>query len=397
MPNEPQPSDARNLLAASFIADPWSCYAAWRGGPRSFEATPRGIYVVHRYADVMRVLVDHTLFSSSRMNLAQRPWLRDDVFDGGLVAMDPPEHTARRRNAAAAVNRMDIDRMVALFVRIGAPVLDSMIARGGGDFIGEFGAPLQARVIAETLGASELAGKIPAWVDALSSGPLEPPERQEILGAAFASLRFELERVIDASPENLPDNLSGALDQRNADSGLGRAATLSFLGLWLVAAWETTIQLLANLVIAWSASPEACEASAGDVNGRARLVEEVLRLTPPVHAIDRIATENVSLFGETIPENAIVLAFIAAANCDDEIFPHPRRFDPNRDHSALLSFGQGAHYCLGAKLATLQAAALAGMLAERSVRIGLREEPLPWRWTLSLRTLPRLDIAFSRA
>lgn len=383
-----------NLLDPDFVADPWACYARWRRGPAVLRAMPGNIHVVHRHADVLHVLGNPRAFSSSQMNLAQRPWLPDDCFADMLVAMDPPRHGAYRRNAATAVGRLDMARIAASFVAAGGPLLDGLLARGNGDFIADFAMPMQAQILGESLGAPELADDVKDWVEALSSGPFEPEERRAHLTRTFADMRERLAALIAGGAAR--DGMVAMLAGRNADDGLGEAASLSFLGLWLVAGWETSIQLLANTALGWAEYPEACRTAAGSPAGRAAVVDEVLRLAPPVHAIDRMTVATSELSGETIPAGALVLAFVAAANRDPAAFPDPSRFDPARTPRGALSFGHGPHFCLGTRLATTLAAALLELLEKRRVRLDRLGASLAWRWTLSLRTLSTLSMRFAR-
>jgi cytochrome P450 len=69
----------------------------------------------------------------------------------------------------------------------------------------------------------------------------------------------------------------------------------------------------------------------------------------------RLVTEDVSLRGTTLAAGELALLLVGSANRDEEVFPHADRFDIRRDCSAMLSFGKGAHFCLGASLARLEA------------------------------------------
>ena len=86
-------------------------------------------------------------------------------------------------------------------------------------------------------------------------------------------------------------------------------------------------------------------------------VGEAMRYRPIGFALPRIATEHLELAGVRIPAETIVLANTAAANRDPAAFSDPDRFDITRDNTVgTLSFGNGAHYCLGSHLARLELA-----------------------------------------
>jgi cytochrome P450 len=85
------------------------------------------------------------------------------------------------------------------------------------------------------------------------------------------------------------------------------------------------------------------------------VVEETLRFEPPALSCSRTAGVDLSLAGVAIPAGSQLLLGLGAANRDADRYAEPDRFDPDRDHTGLLSFGGGRHFCLGAALARLEA------------------------------------------
>jgi cytochrome P450 len=89
----------------------------------------------------------------------------------------------------------------------------------------------------------------------------------------------------------------------------------------------------------------------------ADFVEEVLRYDSPVQVTSRMAmADDLVVAGMPIPRDAEVVLLLGAANRDPSRYPDPGRFDPTRTDSQPLSFGAGAHFCLGQGLARLEAA-----------------------------------------
>ncbi len=66
-------------------------------------------------------------------------------------------------------------------------------------------------------------------------------------------------------------------------------------------------------------------------------------------------TGDVELYGERMRDGDRVVLLVGSANRDERVFPDPERYDIQRDTNAMLSFGQGTHFCLGAALARLEA------------------------------------------
>ncbi|MGH3560777.1 MAG: cytochrome P450, partial [Mycobacterium sp.] len=118
---------------------------------------------------------------------------------------------------------------------------------------------------------------------------------------------------------------------------------------------------------------------------------ELLRLDGPVQATARTATENQRIGDVDIAVGSQALVVIAAANRDPAVFDQPDQFRLGRDEPAPLSFGYGAHYCLGAALARLETTvALRRILARSPVLAG----SVSWRDTPAIRGPLNLPMVF---
>src|SRR3546814_7807641 len=86
-----------------------------------------------------------------------------------------------------------------------------------------------------------------------------------------------------------------------------------------------------------------------------RLIEEILRIEPPVRALSRVTTKAVTVGGTDLPEGAHLLILFASGNDDEAVFECPRHFDSKRVNlGRSLTFGSGVHLCLGIALARMQ-------------------------------------------
>ncbi len=126
------------------------------------------------------------------------------------------------------------------------------------------------------------------------------------------------------------------------------------------------------------------------------MIEEALRYDGPVQAVPRMVREPVTLSGVELPENAFVLVLLGAANRDPERFPDPDRFDIHRNPQGHLAFGFGAHFCLGASLARLEARVAFEELLQRCRDLSA-EEHNPAMNAGIIRGPQELPIAFSPA
>jgi cytochrome P450 len=149
------------------------------------------------------------------------------------------------------------------------------------------------------------------------------------------------------------DDLTSALVA--ADEEYSETEVLATLILLLVAGFETTTNLLGNGLVVLMDHPEAADALRTDEGLAERYVEELLRFDAPVQLTSRWCQEAVTVAGTPIPAYAEIMLLLGAGNRDPDRFEDPDAFNPLRDAIQPLSFGAGAHYCIGAALARMEA------------------------------------------
>jgi cytochrome P450 len=174
--------------------------------------------------------------------------------------------------------------------------------------------------------------------------------------------------------------LSGLVAACDEDGGrLSHDELVSTALLLLLAGHDTTVNLIANAVLALLCAPDQLAALRGDPDLLPGAIEEVLRYDCPVHiSTERFAVEPVTLSGVTIPAGETILVSMLSANRDEDEFPEASRLDITRrpDH---LGFGHGSHYCPGAPLARMEAQIAVGGLIGRFPRLRLAGDPADLR------------------
>jgi cytochrome P450 len=147
-----------------------------------------------------------------------------------------------------------------------------------------------------------------------------------------------------------------------------RPMTDDEIGNWMqgaaLAGHETTMNASSNLVLDLATDPELQQRVRNDRSLIAHVVEESLRLRPPVQNFFRVTTKDVELHGTTIPAGARVMVIYAAANRDPVQFPEPAKLDPTRAFTKHLTFGWGIHRCAGAYLAQVELRVMADVLLD---------------------------------
>ncbi|HZP57380.1 MAG TPA: cytochrome P450 [Dehalococcoidia bacterium] len=384
-----------NPMSPEFRLDPYPTYAAMRRDAPVYRSA--GYVVVTRYDDVVSVLRQPNLFSSSAigMNVRGRPART-------IINTDPPVHTRIR----GVINRAFTPRMVAdlepMIRRVTARLLDRMCERGEGDIVRDLAVPLPVTVIAHLLGVDpDRQEDFKRWSTAVISETAGLPDDER---ARVERDTDEFQDYFDAAiaeRRERPggDDLISAIvrAQQEDEELLSADDVLAFTGLLLIAGNETTTNLIGNAVLALLAHPEQMARVREEPALVPNLVEEALRWDSPVQFLFRTATEDTEIAGEPIAAGTTIIPVYASANRDDARFPEGDRFDVTRNAQGHVAFGYGVHFCLGAPLARLEArVALEQALARLP---GLRRagdtppERVP---SLFLRGVQSLRVAFDR-
>jgi cytochrome P450 PksS len=191
------------------------------------------------------------------------------------------------------------------------------------------------------------------------------------------------------------DLLSGLVQAEEAGNQLSEDELLAMVVLLLVAGHETTVNLIGNGTLALLEHPDQMEKLRKDPALIRPAVEELLRFSSPVEtATERFAREDVTVAGVAIARGELVFAVVASANRDERYFSNPDDLDVTREPNKHLSFGLGAHYCLGAALARLEGQIAINALLARAPRLRLAVAPgaLRWQAGLVLRGLKALPV-----
>lgn len=388
-------SEHRNLFAPEVREDPYSFYAALRAQSPACVVDPIGAWLVTTYDEVVEVLRQPELYSSSAMRGAMTRGRLDD--DEGppvmVISTDPPEHTRLRTLVNRGFTPRRIQRVEPLARRITKDLIAGIDRRGACDLVGEFTVPLPVIVISELLGIEpERFEDFKRWSQVIVSifGQLPTPEQITRFEATLDELDDYLEPLIERRRGDPRDDIISVLTQKEEQDALDVDELFGFVILLLIAGNETTTNLVGNTILALWDNPDQLALLDASPELIPAAVEEALRFSSPVQLLFRQATRDVELGGEKIPEGAIVMPCFAAANRDPRRFADPDRFDIRRDTQGHVAFGLGVHFCLGASLARLEARIALEALVPRLSRLRCREENPSWSESPFLRGPQRL-------
>jgi len=352
--------------------DPYPTYR-WLRDEAPVHYNPRlRFWTLSRYTDVFDALQTPDLFISGKGVMVGLPEGDDGTAAAAvplLITTDRPRHTQLR----ALVSRAFTPRRVALLeprIRaIARSLLDNIKGRHEFDLVREFSAPLPTIVIAELLGvppadqewfkekSTEVAQFDPTRVDRTRSA--------EAMGPALELGRYLAEVLAQRRHEPRDDLLSALLAAEIDGERLNEPELIGFAFLLLVAGNETTTNLISNAAIQLDRHRDQRRLLVEDPARIPGAVEEFLRYDSPVQGLARTTTAPMTLHGVTIPEGGRVLLLFGSANRDERKISRPESFDVLRDPNPHLAFGFGAHFCLGANLARLEARVAFEDLLER--------------------------------
>ncbi len=344
--------------AYAFHEDPYPTYARLRAEAPLYRNDELQFWALARHADVLAAFKDPLRFSNEHgVSLDPSSWGAAARVGMSFLAMDPPEHTRMR----ALVSRGFTPRRVAALEErireLAVGYLDALVGSGGFDVVEDFAGKLPMDVISEMLGvpASDRA-ELRRWADLLVH---REESRRDVTPAgveAFGKIRAYFDALIAERRRQPGEDLLSALLVAEIDGDrLGRDDILSFCNLMIVAGNETTTKLLANALYWLWREPEQRERVAADPARIPGWVEETLRYDNSTQILARVLGEDLELHGNRMAAGDRVLLLIGAANRDEAVFERAERYDVLRDTSQMLSFGMGAHFCMGAALARLEA------------------------------------------
>jgi cytochrome P450 len=383
-------------------ANPYPLYAALHELGEVIELSPRDVMVVS-YNAINTVLRDpgFRVTDESAFDRNFRGWRANAVLVQGadwILNLNAPRHSRVRSLIAGAFTARRIAGMRPAIEAMAGKLLDAM-ADAGADgsavaFMHDFAYLLPVTVICELIGIPEADREAfrPVARDLAGVFELHDAATLPTINAAAVELLAYFTALARQRRANPSDDLLSDL-LAISDSGDGRlsdAELLHNLTLLLVAGFETTTNLLGNGLQIILADPPAGDAVRDGSVPPSAFVEEVLRFDSPVQLTSRIGYQTL-LAGVPVSAETEVVTLLGAGNRDPRRFANPTCFDPMRPDGGPLSFGGGAHFCIGAALARLEGSVAFPRLLDRFPKISAAGEPTR-RDTLVLRGFDELPV-----
>jgi cytochrome P450 len=355
------------LRAPRFRSDPYALYAHMRT-LGNVHRDPSGSVIVLGHEVCGRALRDPRLSSErtrvwDRLERGRGEEMRAlrAVVDAMMVYRDGSAHARLRRLVGAAFAPKVVRSYEPMITREAERRVALCRALGTADFIAEVATPLSVFSLGRILDVPESHwADLARWeVDvACVLGASVPDDaafgRAADRVAGLVSLFGEW--IADRRRRSTHDVLGALVHARDADDALDDAEIVATCLMLVMAGRTTTVHLLGNAVRALAVDEGAVATLRRGVTDAH--VNELARVDSPAQLVTRIAREPLELDGIVVARGDIVRIVLGAANHDPDAFPRPNAIDFARPGRGTVVFGQGAHYCIGAAIATIETRAV---------------------------------------
>lgn len=349
------------------------------------------------------LLKDHDNFARDPANAGSRTQARIlsvlprtiSLLALNMLGHDDPEHRRLRGLVDQAFQRRTIEAMKPMITEIADRLLDKLEGRTEVDLMAELCRDLPLAVICAMLGLPEQDhNRFKNWLGGLKDTANIGAVIRAVPGV-IRVVRY-LRRVSRPGGGALPAGLITALRDAETDGQkLSQDELVSMIFLLFGAGQETTTHLISGGLLALLSHEDQRARLQGEPKLMPTCIEECLRYVSPVQMTKpRFATRDMVWQERQFRRGDMFAAFLTAANCDPAKFEDPHRFDITRHPNPHLSFGTGAHFCLGFQLARAEAAVAFERLFTRfpNMRLDDKAQKVEWRKRPGIRALAKLPV-----
>lgn len=400
--------DLDDLLCYDAVNNPATYYGNVRAADPVYWNKRWNGWILTGYQEVVAAYRDHARLSSDRFagpfgeDLSAASSQYQNLFaflSKFFVWKDQPYHTRVRSLVNKAFTPRSVEVIRPQVAELVQSLVKPMIGAGEVDFIARFAFTLPVIVIAEYLGVPEEGReRMRQWAEDLGAVIFVSGHDEDRMAKGEAAMtelvEFLRPIVRDKRTNPRSDLLTGMVQAEERGDFLSEDEVIANAVLMVFAGHETTMNLLANSMVAFSRFPQEWQRLREDPSLAASATEEALRYDGPIRAMARWAKEPLEIGGHQIAQGDRVLLVQYAANHDPAGFADPDKFDISRSPNRQLTFGQGIHTCLGAPLARLEAQEAFKALTAEFARFDIGETTLSYVPTVVSRSLQQLHITF---
>ena len=347
----------------NFHEDPYPYYKRLRDEAPLYRNKELGFWALSRHRDVLQGFRNSTTLSN-RDGVSLDPVSRGPHASKTMsfLAMDDPDHLRLRTLVSKGFTPRRIRELEPRVTELAVQHLDAMLDKAGRsktvDYVAEFAGKLPMDVISELMGVpAEDRDRIRAMADGVmhrEDGVNDVPA--SAIEASINLMVYYHEMIAERRKKPTDDLTSALLEAEIDGDRLTNQEVLGFMFLMVIAGNETTTKLLANAAFWGHKNPDQLTPVYADLSRVPLWVEETLRYDTSSQILARAVSGELNLYDTTIPEGDVLLLLPGSAHRDERVFDNPDDYLIGRDiGSKLMSFGSGAHFCLGAHLARMEA------------------------------------------
>ncbi len=389
-----QSPDDISYLDPKTVDDPYPFYAALREHAPVYRVPGTEVYLVSKRALIEDALEREQDFSANLTGVLMTGAAGElQLFDlssfGGTVDAianaDEPSHAVHRKLVLPYVTPTAIAALEETFREWTIELIDPLLRDGGGDWVARVANPLPTRAMARMIGLPmKDVDRLVDWAmtgTEILAGTTTPDRMTHVVTKAAAMAEYLATHLAlsagSANAEPSRDVL-GAMVQGIAEGLISENDAVSILVVLVGAGGESTSSLTGNAVRLLAEREDLQHALRTAPTLVPDFIEEVLRLESPFRGHYRHVNRETTLGNVDLPKNSRILLLWAAANRAPETYEDPDAVDlcrPGlRDH---LAFGRGMHFCVGARLARLEARVILEELLARTRAFTLDPESPP--------------------
>ena len=348
-----------------FHEDPYPYYKRLRDEAPLYRNEELNFWALSRHQDVWQGFRNSTSLSN-RDGVSLDPVSRGPHASKTMsfLAMDDPAHLRLRTLVSKGFTPRRIRELEPRVTELAVQHLDTMLDKATSgtsetvDYVAEFAGKLPMDVISELMGVPlEDRDRIRAMADGVMHREDGVNDVPASAIEASINLIVYYQQMIAQRRKKPTEDLTSALLAAEIDGDrLTDEEILGFMFLMVIAGNETTTKLLANAAFWGHRNPDQLAGVYTDLSRVPLWVEETLRYDTSSQILARTVSGELTLYDTTIPEGDVLLLLPGSAHRDERVFDNPDDYLIGREIGPrLLSFGSGAHFCLGAHLARMEA------------------------------------------
>jgi cytochrome P450 len=392
------------LFDDEFIQDPYPLYERMLAAAPVHPIDDSGFYAVCTWEAVEEAIARPQDFSS---NLTATMTYQDGAVGsfpmgelGGemqaLATADDPTHAAHRRLLVPQLAGKRIRALESFVAETEDRLWTEGLQRDGIEWMSAMANRLPMVIVTRLIGVPDLdSGELMRLGYAATKVVEGLVDREELAAAGVAVMELAgyINEHFQQAVDNPQDNLLGDLATARAAGELTDLTALNIMATLFSAGGESTASLIGSAAYILARDPQLQQRLRENSDSLGAFLEEVLRFEPPFRGHYRHVIDDTSLCGVDLPAGSRLILLWGAANRDPSHFDDPNEFRLDRPGGkGHIAFGKGAHFCVGAALARLEARIVIGKLLERTSHI---EASNTGRWLPSLlvRRLERLQLS----